>query len=59
MQSKKVKQPGKRFGPPPEKGPNPQGLKTGGCPYRREGSKSDIQGISNIQVKGKKFTGVY
>jgi hypothetical protein len=45
MQSKKVKQPGKRFGPPPEKGPNPQGL--------------DDRGISPIQVKGKKFTKVY
>lgn len=49
---------GKKFGPPPERGPNPQGLKTGGCPYRENGTKSDIQGISPIQVKGKKFIGV-
>jgi hypothetical protein len=100
---------GKRFGPPPEKGPNPQGLKItraylgkeikqptetnkefstrhevhtklkeseiyrkgskvsdaspklkqGGmsCPYRR-GGKTSIQGVSKIQVKGQKFTGV-
>ena len=36
------------------------GLKTGGfgCPHRENGVKSDIKGISNIQVKGKKFIGV-
>ena len=35
------------------------GLKTGGmsCPYRR-GGKTGIQGVSKIQVKGQKFTGV-
>ena len=43
---------------PPKRGPNPQGLKNGGCPYREMGAKSDIQGIKDIQVKGKKFTGV-
>jgi len=43
---------------PPKRGPNPQGLKNGGCPYREMGAKSDIQGIKDIQVKGKKFTGL-
>ena len=43
---------------PPKRGPNPQGLKGGGCPYRENGAKSDIQGVKDIQVKGKKFTGV-
>ena len=35
------------------------GLKAGGmsCPYRR-GGKTSIQGVSKIQVKGQKFTGV-
>ena len=42
---------------PPKRGPNPQGLKNGGCPFRENGAKSDIQGIKDIQVKGKKFTG--
>ena len=34
-------------------------LKQGGmsCPYRR-GGKTGIQGVSKIQVKGQKFTGV-
>ena len=60
---------GKRQGPPPKKGPNPQGLNivmislgsmmnTPGCPHRENGVKSDIKGISNIQIKGKKFIGV-
>ena len=52
---------GKSFGPPPERGPQPQGMKKGdfiGCPYRENGVKSDIKGISDIQVKGKKFIGV-
>ena len=52
----------KSFGPPPKRGPNPQGLKNGGinsgCPYRENGVKSDIKGISSIQIKGKKFIGV-
>ena len=50
---------GKRSGPPPLKGPDSQGLKHGGmsCPYRR-GGKTGIQGVSKIQVKGQKFTGV-
>ena len=36
-----------------------QALEQGGmsCPYRRAG-KTGIQGVSKIQVKGKKFTGV-
>ena len=29
-----------------------------GCPHRENGVKSDIKGISDIQVKGKKFIGV-
>jgi|TARA_R100000479_G_C6371530_1_gene197271 hypothetical protein len=52
---------GKAFGPPPEKGPQPQGMNEGdfvGCPHRENGVKSDIKGISDIQVKGKKFIGV-
>jgi hypothetical protein len=41
----------------------PEGMKIGalsniGCPHRENGVKSDIKGISNIQVKGKKFIGV-
>ena len=42
---------------PPKRGPNPQGLKNGGCPHRENGVKSDIKGISNIQIKGQKFIG--
>ena len=36
------------------------GLKIGGigCSFRENGVKSDIKGISDIQVKGKKFIGV-
>ena len=36
------------------------GLKKGGigCPFRENGVKSDIKGISEIQIKGKKFIGV-
>ena len=36
------------------------GLKKGGtgCPHRENGIKSDIKGISDIQVKGKKFIGI-
>jgi|GEM_PF-1414487 len=53
---------GKRFGPPPLKGPDSQGLmlKDGGmgCPHRRKGAKSSIQGIKDIQTSGKKFIGV-
>ena len=55
-------------GPPPEKGPNPQGIRITmisigslvkpGCPHRENGVKSDIKCISEIQVKGKKFIGV-
>tara|TARA_A100001391_G_C4908366_1_gene235677 strand:+ start:297 stop:530 length:234 start_codon:yes stop_codon:yes gene_type:complete len=43
---------------PPKRGPNPQGLKNGGCPFRENGVKSPIKGISDIQVKGHKFIGV-
>ena len=32
-------------------------MKNGGCPFRENGVKSDIKGISNIQIKGKKFIG--
>lgn len=42
---------------PPKRGPNPQGLKHGGCPFREAGVKSAIKGVSGIQVKGQKFTG--
>mgnify|MGYP001318059403 CR=1 FL=1 len=49
---------GKRFGPPPERGPNPQGLKSGGCPHRETGAKTDIKGIKDVQVSGKKFIGL-
>jgi hypothetical protein len=42
---------------PPKRGPNPQGLKNGGCPFRENGSKSPIKGISSIQIKGQKFIG--
>ena len=36
------------------------GYKEGGfgCPHRENGVKSDIKGISKIQIKGKKFIGV-
>jgi hypothetical protein len=37
------------------------GMKTGefaGCPHRENGVKSDIQGIKDIQLTGKQFTGV-
>jgi hypothetical protein len=33
-------------------------MKEGGCIYRRNGAKSDIQGIKDIQKSGKKFIGV-
>ena len=49
---------GIKYGPPPEKGPKPQGLKTGGCPHREPGAKSDIKGIKTVQVTGKKFIGL-
>ena len=52
---------GKKFGAPPEKGPQPQGMVFGGmgCPHREMGVKSDIKGIKDIQVKGKSFKGVF
>jgi len=43
---------------PPKRGPQPQGYKHGGCPHREIGVKSDIKGISGIQLKGQKFTGI-
>ena len=49
---------GVRYGPPPKRGPNPQGLKSGGCPHREPGVKSDIKGVKNVQVSGKKFIGL-
>ena len=49
---------GVKSGPPPAKGPTPQGLKAGGCPHRETGAKSDIKGIKDIQVTGKKFIGL-
>jgi len=33
------------------------GFKHGGCPHREIGVKSDIKGISGIQLKGQKFIG--
>jgi len=42
---------------PPKRGPQPQGYKHGGCPHREIGVKSNIKGISGIQLKGQKFTG--
>ena len=63
---------GKKSGPPPKKGPNPQGIRITmirigalsdigdfGCPHRENGVQgSDIKGVKPIQVKGKKFIGV-
>ena len=43
---------------PPKRGPNPQGLKKGGCPHRETGVRSPYKGVSAIQVKGQKFIGV-
>ena len=55
---------GKSFGPPPKRGPQPQGMKKGdmvnmSCPYRENGLQgSVIKGVKPIQVKGTKFIGV-
>ena len=49
---------GVKSGPPPKKGPNPQGLKNGGCPYRESNNKNKYPGHNGIQIKGFKFTGV-
>lgn len=51
---------GVSFGPPPKKGPQPQGMKFGGmgCPHRETGVQSDIKGIKPIQLFGKSFKGV-
>ena len=60
---------GKARGVPPKRGPTPQGIgfnlgvmimvKKPGCPHRENGvGMSDIKGIKDIQVKGKKFIGV-
>ena len=43
---------------PPKRGPLPQGLKHGGCPFREAGAKSNIQGVKDIQRTGQKFIGV-
>ena len=55
-----MKRQNKKFAIPPEKGPQPQGMVFGGmgCPHREMGVKSDIKGISDIQITGKKFIGV-
>jgi len=45
-------------GPPPKKGPNPQGLSKGGCPYRQPSKKNIYPGNNGIQLKGQKFRGV-
>jgi len=46
---------GVRSGPPPKRGPNPQGLKKGGmtCPHRPDGIRGH-----GAAIKGFKFTGV-
>jgi len=46
---------GVKSGPPPKRGPNPQGMKKGGmvCPHRPDGIRG--QGAA---IKGFKFTGV-
>lgn len=49
---------GVKSGPPPKKGPNPQGLKNGGCPYRTSNNKNKYPGHNGIQIKGHKFSGV-
>ena len=42
---------GKRFGPPPKKGPNPHGI----CPHRKDG----IRGVGAVEKgRGVKFVGV-
>ena len=55
---------GKKFGPPPEKGPNPQvppvkfgegGMK---CRHRDTTNKNTYPGNNRIQIKGFKFIGV-
>ena len=33
-------------------------MKSGGCPHREPGVKSDIKGIKDVQVSGKKFIGL-
>lgn len=46
---------GVKSGPPPKRGPNPQGLKKGGmtCPHRPDGIRGH-----GAAIKGFKFTGV-
>ena len=41
---------------PPKKGPKPQGLKTGGCPHREPGAKSDIKGIKKYKSQVKNLS---
>jgi hypothetical protein len=36
---KKIKMPGVRFGPPPKRGPNPQGMRMGGYISRQNKNK--------------------
>lgn len=45
-------------GPPPKRGPNPQGLSHGGCPHRQPSKKNIYPGNNGIQIKGHKFSGV-
>jgi len=58
VERKNHKVSGKRSGPPPLSGPNPQGLSSGGCPHRDSSSKNMYPGHNGVQVKGFKFTGV-
>ena len=60
MDNKLRKSGGLSSGPPPKKGPQPQGMKFGGmgCPHRETGVQSDIKGIKPIQLFGKSFKGV-
>ena len=58
MEKRNPKISGKRSGPPPLSGPNPQGLKMGGCPHRDSNGKNMYPGNNEIQIKGFKFTGV-
>ena len=62
MANEKHKISGKRSGPPPLRGPNPNvppvKLMLGGCPYRESNGKNMYPGHNGIQVKGFKFTGV-
>ena len=41
---------GKKSGPPPKSGPNPQGLVTGGCPHREPGATEQQLNINERLV---------